>query len=181
MLIDRGYKNPVIDHKSVICGPFSKSEEINKESIYVYLFVNEVISRGISIEDDIHKDQTIGILQDVIEMITNPDHDVDKLIFVIPRNLEAFIKPRLNEYAEVYPEHLLMYNPVTNINVSKHLKVTRDSISSFIDDDNKELDNKEFPVMKLDDPIRRWYGFNSGDIIKIERTYCNEIYYRIVE
>ena len=70
-----------------------------------------------------------------------------------------------------------------------HELVPRHSVIKGLENEEKllkrlYLDRSKMPVIMIDDPICRWYGFRKGNIIEIARRFggCNqqELFYRIV-
>nr|PNR61595.1 hypothetical protein PHYPA_000018 [Physcomitrium patens] len=112
-----------------------------------------------------------SIQEDIIEFAT---------IIVMPSNtLDASIfEGDISVYGTtMFIEEELMFNPTSNVLVQKHY------IASSLElQEMKEKGISHDSLLKIyaEDRICKWYGFKRGDIIRIERDYCNEVYYRIV-
>ena len=85
-------------------------------------------------------------------------------------HVSYFSKPEL---VVPYPEHEL---------VPRHIRVPEAEYEQLL----KRLcvKRENMPILLIDDPISRWYGFRKGEIIQIIRRFggCNqeELFYRIV-
>jgi len=44
----------------------------------------------------------------------------------------------------------------------------------------KRITHDNLPKIYTKDCMCKWYGFKKGDVIRINRDYCNEDYYKIV-
>lgn len=176
MLKDRGYIVPegesaslslphgipepkITNDKNTDQGPFYKGEK----SISLFSFRDFAISQGI--EPNVFLDKKD--LDSLIKMFVIEAHksETDDSILIIPENLVNKIESIVLGSMEVFSENFFAYDPSANINVSHH------SISD-------KWEEEDLPLIKISDPIVRWYGFHKGDVICIKREYCNEMYYR---
>ncbi len=71
---------------------------------------------------------------------------------------------------ELFMLRELQFNIMTHILVPTHTKIPKD----------EKEDYTKYPVLKTTDPVAKFMGFQSGDLIQIERK-DNTISYRIVK
>jgi DNA-directed RNA polymerase I, II, and III subunit RPABC1 len=79
------------------------------------------------------------------------------------------ILSNINARIELFSVVDLQYNPTKHDLVPRHTRVSREGV--------KEID--KFPTLRIHDPIARYYGYSSGDLIRIERKN-RTIYFRVV-
>nr|PNR48145.1 hypothetical protein PHYPA_012619 [Physcomitrium patens] len=77
----------------------------------------------------------------------------------------------------MFIEEELMFNPTSNVLVPKHCIVSSSELQEMKE---KGISHDSLPKIYAEDRICKWYGFKRGDMIRIERDYCNEVYYRII-
>lgn len=112
-----------------------------------------------------------SIQEDIIEF---------SIVLVIPSNtLDASIfGDDISIYGiTVFTEEELMFNPTHNILVSKHCLASDDELQEM---NEKGIVHDSLPKIYSGDHMCKWYGFKKNSIIRIERIYCDEVYYRIV-
>jgi len=103
------------------------------------------------------------------------------IVFVLPFTLTASITNLLSKY----PHIQTFYSKKLTINITKHEFVPQ---HIKISDDEKEILIKKytlkcFPIIKLNDPVVKYYNFQKGDILRIMRNNLNSgssEYYRLV-
>nr|PNR54753.1 hypothetical protein PHYPA_005646 [Physcomitrium patens] len=112
-----------------------------------------------------------SVQEDIIEFAT---------IIVMPSNtLDASVfEGDISVYGTtMFIEEELMFNPTSNVLVPKHYIASSLELQEMKE---KRISHDSLPKIYAEDRICKWYGFKRGDIIRIERDYCNEVYYRIV-
>nr|PNR37670.1 hypothetical protein PHYPA_020779 [Physcomitrium patens] len=112
-----------------------------------------------------------SVQEDIIEFAT---------IIVMPSStLDASIfEGDISVYGTtMFIEEELMFNPTSNVLVPKHCIASSSELQEMKE---KGISHNSLPKIYAEDRICKWYGFKRGDIIRIERDYCNEVYYRIV-
>lgn len=176
MLEDRGYADVRISENDVKSGPFFMDSSLESRlSIFVFFLINFAISKTFNLNIGFSKKET----HDFINYFILHAHQVqtDKIILIVPGGLQDKISSIVADYIEVHSEESLMYNPTINFNVPKHYKCDIDDLKIL---EKRCIKAEDLPEIKHTDPIVKWYGFKKGDIVKINRSYCDEIYYRIV-
>jgi len=68
---------------------------------------------------------------------------------------------------QVFFDHQLYINPTTHMMTPRHTRLSPEERRSFLT--KYKLQPRQILVISIDDPIVRYYGWNVGDIIKIER------------
>lgn len=112
-----------------------------------------------------------SIQEDILEFAT---------IIVMPSNtLDASIfEDDISVYGTTtFTEEELMFNPTCNVLVPKHCLASDAELKEM---EEKKISGDHLPKMYAEDRICKWYGFKKGSIVRIERDYCDEVYYRIV-
>lgn len=77
----------------------------------------------------------------------------------------------------IFTEEELMFNPRHNTLASEHCLASSDELQEMKE---KGITHDSLPKIYAKDCMCKWYGFKKGDVIRINRDYCNEVYYRIV-
>jgi len=79
------------------------------------------------------------------------------------------IIPVLDIRIETFHTDELSYNVLKHVWVPRHIKI-----------DHKKRNDEKYPVLRKTDPVAKFLGFNTGDVIMIHRN-DNSIYYRYVK
>ena len=58
-------------------------------------------------------------------------------------------------------------DPINNCMVPKHREATEDEIEGLR---NRRIPLNKLPIIRMLDPVRRWYNFRKGTIVAIERN-----------
>jgi len=109
---------------------------------------------------------------------------VDKLIIIIHDKITSVVTNTINilkDKAQVFNEDELIINITEHAFVPKHIKLNNDEKEELLSYYNAS--EKQIPVIYLNDPVVKYYNWNIGDLIRIERyngTPHPSIYYRIV-
>lgn len=74
----------------------------------------------------------------------------------------------------IFIEEELMFHPTSNVLVPKYSIALS---SELLEMKEKGISHDSLPKIYAEDRICEWYGFKRGDIVRIERDYCNEVYY----
>jgi DNA-directed RNA polymerase subunit H (RpoH/RPB5) len=112
-----------------------------------------------SMQDDLLESQAIVVV---------PTNSIDTSIFdedIAPHGITVF------------DEKHLLFDPTVNILSSKHFVASEDELEDMA---TKGIEYDKLPSISVHDRMCKWYGFRRGDIVRIEREYCNEVYYRVV-
>lgn len=82
-----------------------------------------------------------------------------------------------NMNIDTFNKNEFMVNVVRSVYVPKHIIVDKNEVL----ENYPNIRECDFPIIKWDDPIMRYYGARKGDMVKIERNSINgtNIYYRI--
>lgn len=141
------------------------SKKDDKERIMVSYLISE------------NKGGSVGINQFKEYLQTLQEYNIKRGIIVIESSLSADVQNKISEikpdtYIEVFVQSKLTFPIVEHRYVPPHIKLSESEKKDFI---TKMKLNKDklaitLPLLRKSDPIRIYYDFNEGDIIKILRS-----------
>jgi DNA-directed RNA polymerase subunit H (RpoH/RPB5) len=157
------YLSVILAHRNVKFKRYDimSSKDYSELSIANYKIINSV---NVHMYKDLSK-----YYNSMINLINKGDYHY---IVILPEEIYTYFKSKTTtatEHFTIFNEKGLMFDITSSIYVPQH-KVC---LTMFQQD--------KLPILKFDDPIRKWYGFKSGSVIEISRTLSNETYYRRVE
>lgn len=148
-----------------------------------YIYFMRLYLREIFPDDnyDIHKKKIKEESRNYVSKIVCDHPGLERVMVIVPQEFYEEVSKIDVEIAgkfKVYDENSVSFDPTENIYVPKHELASQEEIDDMkkkilLDDNEKVL-----PFILDTDPICKWYGFKSGDILRITRN--EEIYYRIV-
>lgn len=107
------------------------------------------------------------------------DKHIMHAIIIYKDGVTSFTKKAIRQSSdmefEIFAEEDLQYNITKHKLQSKFKKLTQKESDIFKKDYGTKI-----PILKLDDPISRFYNFRKGDIIEVTRN-DNTICYRMVK
>ena len=164
MLHDRNYVDIEIFENNLTC----RDPKLNKNINIYFLLAKKKLPL---------------LFKNYISEFENPK-DIHHIIILskIPHTL--FKRISKDYSVELFYTNEFGYNITKHKLVPKHILIRRNEIDIIKDVENFHLNCKYFPVIKLSDPIARYYGAKTDDIFKIERfSPCSGKYisYRIVQ
>jgi DNA-directed RNA polymerase subunit H (RpoH/RPB5) len=185
MMEDRKYVIQETSEEKIVI--YSKNEEKIK-NIFIFPFEDFWSQKGPILRQ---KEKIKHVSNEFMKKCVQETGNVDCII-VCPQVIAE--KLFEDDYLEVISEQALSFNPMENENVPKHTLFKRGGQGTDTQqgpqgtqgfDSHHALKGTEgtddfYPIISIDDPIVRWYGFKKGDVIKIDREYCGETYYRVV-
>lgn len=101
-------------------------------------------------------------------------------IFVLPNKLSPDAKKLASKYAARIQTLTFerMFIPVgRHVQVPRHVRLTLNEASAF--EEARRIQRHQLLVLRLDDPVSQYYGFEVGDIVRIERP--GGAAYRVVD
>jgi DNA-directed RNA polymerase subunit H (RpoH/RPB5) len=101
-------------------------------------------------------------------------------IFVLPNKLSPDAKKLASKYAARIQMLTFerMFIPVgRHVQVPRHVRLTSSEASAF--EEARRIQRHQLLVLRLDDPVSQYYGFEVGDIVRIERP--GGAAYRVVD
>jgi DNA-directed RNA polymerase subunit H (RpoH/RPB5) len=101
-------------------------------------------------------------------------------IFVLPNKLSPDAKKLASKYAARIQTLTFerMFIPVgRHVQVPRHVRLTFNEASAF--EEARRIQRHQLLVLRLDDPVSQYYGFEVGDIVRIERP--GGAAYRVVD
>lgn len=102
----------------------------------------------------------------------------DRSILVVMNHSDKIVNQILSEMdpddsGYVFFASELEVDPLNNCIVPKHRIATRDEIDGLR---RRSVPLDKLPILRMLDPIRRWYNFPKGSTIAIERKYkCGKV------
>ncbi len=154
MMIERGYHIYDIDTENLTIYAY-QSPRI-KSKIYLYI---------VTTHDKLNI-ELIKYYYSILQM-----EDVKHAIIVYKSGITASVNKALQSIdicIELFPCKDLQYNLIRHTLVPQHVKI-----------DTLRKNDAKYPVLKRTDPVARFLGFKSGDVVQINRK-DGSIYYRIV-
>ena len=101
-------------------------------------------------------------------------------IIIYKDGVTSFTKKAIRQSSdmefEIFAEEDLQYNITKHKLQSKFRKLNQKEADDF-----KTNYGTKIPILKLDDPISRFYNYKKGDIIEVTRPTNNNICYRMVK
>jgi len=86
---------------------------------------------------------------------------------------------------QIFLEEELTYNPTHHIDVPEHILLSKNETDILLR--NAKINISMFPLIKINDPIVKYYGWSIGSVLKIKRNDSviyllseNSINYRII-
>jgi len=141
------------------------SKKDDKERIMVSYLISE------------NKGGSVGINQFKEYLQTLQEYNIKRGIIVIESSLSADVQNKISEirpdtYIEVFIQSKLMFPIVEHRYVPPHIKLSKSEKEDFITKMklNRNKLATTLPLLRKSDPIRIYYDFNDGDIIKILRS-----------
>ena len=104
--------------------------------------------------------------QDCILVFTQ--HTVDMMESVLSE-----IDP--DESGRVFFASELIIDPINNKMVPKHRLATQEELDNLA---KRSIPLNKLPILRMLDPIRRWYNFPKNSVVAIERAHSDDIYFR---
>ena len=161
MLQQRGYSilrddedGLVGEKEALICVFFNESLKLDVERVKEYI--------SLMTESEIH--HSIVVFKDSVTPVAR------KLVEELPKCVETS-----GYLIELFEASTLRYNITTHRLVPKHTALSKAEGAAF-----REKFGLKIPVLLKMDPIARFFNFQRGDIIKIERN-CGFVSFRIVK
>ncbi len=114
----------------------------------------------------------IKLNTELITHLYNSSPNINHLIVVYEADVTSTVKniiENADKTIELFRLDELRFNILDHVLVPKHVKIGYHAQNS-----------KKYPVLKRTDPVARFMGYKTGDIIKIIRR-DNSIYYRYVK
>ena len=118
----------------------------------------------------------VDTIQECISMMNQMDINHSIIIYkdIATPVAKKIVEEIVNMIIELFNEDELQYNITKHYLVPKHeLMYSKDS------EESKYFKKNKYPLILKADPVCKFYGFKTGDIIKVTRKN-NNIMYRIV-
>lgn len=101
-------------------------------------------------------------------------YDIYETILIVPVNLGKKAADYLTQFLisskikhQIFLEEELSYNPTKHIDVPKHILMNKQEADTLLQ--NLKINLSMMPIIKLNDPIIKYYGWSKGNIVKIYR------------
>ena len=158
MLVDRGYS-------------------MVKKLDNIFYFQNKITGYNIIVFLNILPKLNINNVKECISYLEKEKINHGIIIYnnLITSSASKIISNLFNMDIELFSIEKLQFNITTHKYYNTHIKLQQTEKEKFI-----ETIGIKIPVIKLSDPISRYFNFKKGDIIKIIRN-DNSISYRLVK
>jgi DNA-directed RNA polymerase subunit H (RpoH/RPB5) len=126
----------------------------------------------------------VGVLRDMVKMMDDVCATNAVLISSgMTSSATAFVHTLMesNKFITAIPPSSLMFDIFEHADVPPHRLLTPEEVKQLLKDRNLKL--KQFPSIKMDDPMCRYLGGRPGDVFEITRnrpTVGHHLYYRKV-
>lgn len=175
MLIERGYytshENDGIvifeSSKDKVCIFVNRTSKLILENLEIYLYQTK--SLGLSHCIILYN----GFITPKAKSIIQTQNKI------IPTRNSSLCEPEHKLHCELFTFLEMQYNITKHVLVPKHIRLSKAKSKEF-----KVKHGTKFPVLLVSDPVSKFYNFEVGDVIKIERRTDDNyplIIYRIVK
>ena len=132
--------------------------------------------RIVELDIPLYKKPDFDAFSYVRSALTRYEHDC---ILVFTRHTEDMMDIILSEIdpeksGRVFFASELIIDPVNNKMVPKHRLATQEELDNLA---KRKIPLSKLPILRMLDPIRRWYNFPKNSVVAIERAPDN-IYFR---
>jgi DNA-directed RNA polymerase I, II, and III subunit RPABC1 len=180
MIKDRGYKFPDnTDYEKVDLNNF---KELFSEKNCDILAVSEETNKKLYVKFVLTPKIKPIQLREYFDEIMNTYITEDDDFIVILRTqintpIEKLNKEKKYKHIQIFWTHILQYNPTKHYLVPLHRKCSETEIKELM---NKyRIEKKQLPSITKEDPIVRYYNFQSGDVICVKRK-MNDHYLHVI-
>lgn len=152
--------------------PFAQKKKKTLREVLTQFYENDSGDRIVVYYADIPtKSSKMGV-----ETLTDVIHELDSKktktgIIITPKELSPSAKKQLerlvNYNIQVFIEYELGYDPTEHYLTPEHIALTKDEQREFLVKNNISID--QLPILLDTDPIAKYYGYKSGQVIKINR------------
>lgn len=197
MLSDRGFKDATEEYEKISKMTIMEFKEMLLQKSQ-NSSIASVLSREYVKEDDrvlvyysqIMDGQKMTGKQVIAEIVRSFDEDIKHFIVISNNPLSSEAKSAIDSLRpmknfEFFLYSQLVYNPTEHYLTPKHTLLKYEEAKKVLEENR--LIFSQLPVISSEDPIARWYGAKSGDVMRIERKILlaesmvqNMIVYRAV-
>lgn len=179
MILDRGYIIPESELQFLTMDNNRKNKIKKLNNVYINDNNNMLYVYYIDIDEKLH---------DQFKSFSKKMEKYDSAILIgttideiSKKKYSKFYSKIQNKPIQFFDYEELMYNVTTHIDYLKHELIDKSTIIPNI------VDINQLPILQLSDPIAKYYGWSTGDVIKITRVYddlniisTDNIGYRVV-
>ena len=168
---------------------YAKSEKKSLRNVLSNLYENEEGEKIYVYFADTKNSKQLGI--EIIEdFLSNMHHYKTRNgIIITPIPLSPASKKKIKSLSAyniyTFTENEMSYDPIEHYLTPEHILLKVDEQREFLERNNISID--QLPIILTTDIISRYYGFQTGQVIKINRTNLydtiiqNSIAYRVVK
>lgn len=169
--------------------PYAKSQKKSVRNILTNIYKNEEGDKLYVYFADVTDSKQLGvkIIQDFIDGMHN--FKARNGIIITSNPLSPDSKKKIQSLSAyniyTFTENEMSYDPTEHYLTPEHRALSREDQREFLEKNNISID--QLPIILTTDMISRYYGFQTGQVIKINRTNLydtivqNSIYYRAVK
>lgn len=182
-----------ISYKDFLSNDLNKLTFYTNNTCIIFLLNNDIkkiLINDIKIKNDSTKLDNLDKKPNIIytkykEFIDNHNNILNYII--IFNNLTSSDKKIINSFDKaiqnikgnlsIFLENDLYFNPTKHFLVDKHRKLNQKETTDIMNKYNVTIKSK-FPTILKSDPIARWLGLKTGDIVEIDRYNPNSGLYK---
>ena len=169
--------------------PFAKSQNKSMRNVLTNVYENDEGKRLYVYFADISNTKQLGV-EFVLDVISEMDrYKAKNAIIITPIPLSASSKKKIQELLTyniyTFMESEMGYDPTEHYLTPEHKALTPEEQRDFLSRNNISID--QMPIMLTTDMISRYYGFQTGQVIKINRINLydtiiqNSVSYRVIK
>lgn len=130
--------------------------------------------RIVELDTPLYKKQEFDAFAYVRSALTRYEQDC---ILVFTRHTEDMMDIVLNDIdpeqsGRVFFASELIIDPINNKMVPKHRLATQEELDNLA---KRKIPINKLPILRMRDPIRRWYNFPKNSVVAIERSYSDAL------
>lgn len=147
--------------------------EDNAKKYYVYFHVDKAFG----------KNDMKSVIQKIINQYN--DDNIGIIILLKDKESTSILKEKskpLYKNVELFEQHKMTFNITKHVFVPKHVLLTQEEEAEVLD--KYQATKNKFPKMSIQDPVAKYYGMKSDQMVKILRNDPEvglSISYRIVK
>lgn len=170
MLKDRGYDADEGDLNDIFYS------ETNKIKVYLG---RSFIEKKIGYYPNFTTFEIKTLVEEILKSIISESLTKTDIVIILPDEFtkKEITSDLLTDRMTIFSESEMKFDPTSNRYVPKHEKASQEELDEM---ENKHIKFEDLPVINAKDPICKWYGFKKGEVIRIDRDYSDEVFYRYV-
>ena len=168
--------------------PFAKSQNKSMRNVLTNIYENDEGKKLYVYFADISNTKQLGV--EFLDVISEMDrYKAKNAIIITPIPLSTLFKKKIQELLTyniyTFMESEMGYDPTEHYLTPEHKALSPEEQRNFLSRNNISID--QMPIMLTTDMISRYYGFQTGQVIKINRINLydtiiqNSVTYRVIK